>query len=285
MIGEGTAELRRLGTVVGELRKLPAFFRRDALVAWSYRAAFVTDWVGLLVQAFLFSFIGRLVDTSKLPTYGNTPTTYIGFVAIGIAIGVFVQTGLTQITAGLRQEQLQGTLESLLMTPTTPTTVQLGAVMYQLVYVPIRTAIFLLLIAVFADPHFQSGGVGPALVIMVAFIPFIWGLGVMSGATTITFRRGAGAFSLGVGLLTLASGAYFPLELLPHWLATVAGYNPMAEAIDGMREALLGGTGWDGVAHRVAVLLPWSAAAFAAGMVAFRRAVRRELSRGTLGLY
>lgn len=272
-------------TLVDEVRKLPAFLRRDLLVAWSYRTVFVSDWVGLIVQVLLFSLVGRLVNETKLPSYGGTQATYLEFVAIGIALGVFVQIGLTQVTAGLRQEQLQGTLESLLMTPTTPTTIQLGAVMYQLVYVPIRTGVFLLLLSLLTDVHFQSAGVAPAAVIMLAFIPFIWGLGVMNAAATLTFKRGAGAFALGAGLLTFASGAYFPVDLLPHWLATIAAHNPMAEAIDGMRSALIGGTGWTDVAQRLAIILPFSAVAFGLGIVAFRRAVRRELRRGTLGLY
>lgn len=272
-------------TLREELRKLSAFLRRDVLVAWSYRASFVSDWVGLLVQAVLFSFAGRLVDSSKLPVYGDMRVSYIQFVAIGIALGVFVQIALTQITTGIRQEQVQGTLESLLMTPTAPTTIQLGAVMYQIVYTPIRTAAFLLLIGVIANVHFAASGALPATALMLAFIPFIWGLGVMSSAAIITFRRGAGAFSLGTGLLTLASGAYFPLELLPHWLARAASYNPMAVAMQGMRLALIGGTGWSEVAHRVAVLLPCSAVALGLGTLSFRRAVARERRRGTLGLY
>jgi ABC-2 type transport system permease protein len=285
VIGGESVGLARGDTLLSEFRKLPAFLRRDLLVAWSYRTAFLSDWAGLLVQVLLFSYVGRIVDNAKLPTYGDAHATYLEFVAIGIALGVFVQIGLTQITAGLRQEQLQGTLESLLITPTSPTTIQLGSVMYQLVYVPLRTAVFLVLLAFAGNVRFEAAGAPPAAMIMLAFIPFIWGLGVMSAAATLTFRRGTGAFSLGVGLLTLASGAYFPLELLPHWLSTVASHNPMAVAIDGMRSALIGGTGWGDVPHRLAVVLPFSGGAFALGVLAFRRAVRRELRRGTLGLY
>jgi ABC-2 type transport system permease protein len=267
----------------GEVRKLPAFLRRDLLVAWSYRASFVTDWVGLIVQAFLFSFIAKLIDPDTMPTYGGTQATYIEFVAIGISLSVFVQIGLTSVSAGLRQEQLIGTLESLLMTPTATTTIQLGAVMYQLVYVPIRTAAFLFLIALTAGADFHASGLVPAAIILIGFIPFIWGLGVASAAAVLTFRRGAGAFAFGAGLLTIASGAYFPLDLLPHWIETLAKLNPMAIAINGMREALIGGSVT--VGSRLVVLVPASAVALGFGVFAFRRAVRREVRRGTLGLY
>lgn len=285
MIQVEPAPPSRLASFFGELRKLPAFLRRDVLVAWSYRASFVTDWVGLVVQAFLFSFIGKLIDADQLPTYGDTQATYIEFVAIGISLSVFVQIGLTSVSAGLRQEQLMGTLESLLMTPTAPTTIQLGAVMYQLIYVPIRTAVFLFLVAEIAGAHFYASGILPAVILLVAFIPFIWGLGVASAAAVLTFRRGAGAFGFGVGLLTIASGAYFPLDLLPHWISKLAGLNPMAIAINGMREALIGGSGSVGIASSLAVLVPASAATLGLGVLAFRRAVRRELRRGSLGLY
>jgi len=275
----------RSAALLGELRKLPAFLRRDFLIAWSYRMNFVTDWVSLFVQALLFSLIGKLIDPAKLPTFGHTHATYIEFVAIGISLGTFVQIGLTAVSAGLRQEQLAGTLESLLMTPTAATTIQLGAVMYQLIYVPIRTAAFLGLMALIAGANFSASGVLPASALLIAFMPFIWGLGVASAAAVLTFRRGAGAFAFGVGLLTIASGAYFPLRLLPHWLASLAGFNPMTIAINGMRAALIGGTGWSDVASRIGVLAPASAAALALGVFLFRRAVRRELRRGTLGLY
>ena len=72
-----------MSTFAGELRKLPAFVRRDFLVAWSYRLPFITDWIGLAFQALIFYFIGLMVDPSKLPTFGGEQTTYLAFAASG----------------------------------------------------------------------------------------------------------------------------------------------------------------------------------------------------------
>jgi ABC-2 type transport system permease protein len=269
----------------GELRKLPAFVRRDFLVAWSYRLPFITDWIGLAFQAFIFYFIGLMVDPTKLPTFGGEPTTYLAFAAVGIAISAFLTLALGRVSAGIQQEQLAGTLESLLMTPTSPATVQLGAVFYDLIYVPLRTAIFLVVIAVAFGLDFHANGVVPALVVLVVFIPFVWGLGVAAAGATLTFRRGAGAVGLGMTVLVLFSGAYYPLDLLPNWIASLAELNPITIAVNGMREPLLGGTGWDGVGKAVAVLLPLAFVSLVLGAVAFRSALRRERRRGTLGLY
>jgi ABC-2 type transport system permease protein len=101
----------------------------------------------------------------------------------------------------------------------------------------------------------------------------------------MTFRRGSGAVGLGMTVLVLFSGAYYPLDLLPSWMASLAELNPITVAVNGMREPLLGGTGWEGVGKAVAVLLPLAAVSLAVGAVAFRGALRRERRRGTLGLY
>ncbi|HSE81418.1 MAG TPA: ABC transporter permease [Gaiellaceae bacterium] len=274
-----------MSAFAGELRKLPAFVRRDFLVAWSYRLPFITDWIGLAFQAFIFYFIGLMVDPTKLPTFGGEPTTYLAFAAVGIAISAFLTLALGRVSAGIQQEQLAGTLESLLMTPTSPATVQLGAVFYDLIYVPLRTAIFLVVIAVAFGLDFHANGVVPALVVLVVFIPFVWGLGVAAAGATLTFRRGAGAVGLGMTVLVLFSGAYYPLDLLPDWIASLAELNPITIAVNGMREPLLGGTGWDGVGKAVAVLLPLALVSLVLGALAFRSALRRERRRGTLGLY
>jgi ABC-2 type transport system permease protein len=275
----------RVALARGELAKLPAFARRDFLIAWSYRAGFFSDWLGLLSQVVFLYFIGKMIDPSTLPTYGGEQSTYLEFVAVGIALGVFIQLGLQQVSTGVRQEQLMGTLESLLMTPTAVTTIQLGAVVYQLIYIPIRTTLFLVMIAVFFGLNFSASGIPPAMLILIAFIPFVWGLGLVSAAGTLTYRRGAGAVALLAGFLTLTSGAYFPLSVFPDWLADAAERNPIAVAVNGMRESLIGGADWSKTATDLAVLVPVGLVTVAVGILAFRLSLARERRRGSLGLY
>lgn len=277
--------LSRPRTVLGEAHKLSAFVRRDFLVAWSYRMGFFSDAANLVGQALVFSFISLMIDPDVLPTYGGNEVSYLEFASIGIALGVFVQFALTRVAVAVRGEQLMGTLESVLMTPTSPVTIQLGSVTFDLLYIPIRTMIFLGGIALVFGLHFQASGIVPAILILLAFIPFVWGLGVLSAAAILTFRRGAGLVGIGTLGLALVSGIYFPIDLLPAWLVRIAELNPIALAIQGMREALLGGApALDGV-RIAALLLPISLASLAVGMYAFRLAVRRELRRGSLGLY
>ena len=283
----GSESLGRVGwtTFREEIGKLPAFLRRDFLIAWSYRAGFFLDIITLLAQAVLFYFVGLLVDPRRIPSFGGAPTGYMAFVAVGIALSSLLNIGMGRMTAAMRNEQLMGTLESLLATPTSPTTIQVGLVLYDLVYLPLRTGVFLTMIALVFGVDFHLRGVGPAVAIMVALLPFIWGLGAASAAAVIAFRHTSALIGLGGYVLGVLSGAYFPLTLLPPWAEALSRLNPIAAALRGLREALLGGTGWEPALAQITFLVPISLLTWVAGMAAFRLAEARERRAGTLGLY
>jgi ABC-2 type transport system permease protein len=277
----------RKAAILEELRKLPAFFRRDLLVTWSYKLQFFTDWINLIGQVVVFYFVSGLVNPSAMPTYGDTQTSYLQFVTIGIAVTSFLQVSLARVTAAIRNEQLQGTLETLLLTPTAPATFQIGSAMYELAYVPVRVVLFLGFAAVIFGVHYNVAGLPETVAVLVVFVPFVWGLGVISAAATLTYRRGTSFVGAGASALTITSGAYFPVtafEKFPilNWLAL---HNPITLALYAIRNLLLGDWGWGQTLPVLAILLPVAAATLAAGVWAFRAALRREQRRGTLGLY
>jgi ABC-2 type transport system permease protein len=275
----------RLRALSEDLVKIPAFFRRDLLILWSYRTAFFSDWINMLVQVMVFYFLSRIIPADRLPEFGGRPTTYIQFVTVAIALTAFVSISLGRVTSAVNTEQNQGTLEALLMTPTASSTIQLGWVVYDLLYVPLRTAVFLLLMSVLLGVTLSPAGILPTVVMFIPFIPFVWGIGVMSAAAILTFRRGHGLIGMWVALLTLTSGAYFPVRYFPGWLQEVAEFNPMTRVLNGAREALLGHPDWSLVWGVVAPLLPLAAVTLTLGVFAFRLALARERRRGTLGLY
>ena len=63
---------------------------------------------------------------------------------------------------------------------------------FDLVYVPLRTGVFLVLVAVGFGLDFNLGGLPPATLVVLFFIPFVWGLGLISAAGTLTSPRRVG---------------------------------------------------------------------------------------------
>jgi len=280
--------IRRVGrvtTVRAEIRKLAAFLRRDLLVALSYRMSFVSDWIAMVVQVVVFNFVGRIVRPDAIPSFGGSRATYMEFVAVGIAVSSFMAIGLGRVNTAIRQEQVQGTLESLLLTPTALTTIQLGSVVYDIVYVPIRTSIFLVLTSLVFGTSYHWSGLPLVMVVLLPFIPFVWGLGVLAAAWTLTFKRGTGVIGLFATALALGSGTYFPTDVLPGWAESIFRYSPVTIALDACRRALLGGAGFVDILGDVLRLIPFAAVTLTAGVIAFRMALDRERRRGSLGLY
>ena len=268
-----------------ELRKLSAFVRRDFLVQWSYRLSFLTSFVGLFGGALIFYFIGKMVDPATIPTVGGKQVSYLEFAVVGMTLGGFVHLGLERVSAALRNEQLMGTLESLLTTPTSSQTIQVGSILFDLIFIPLRMGLLLLMLGLVFGLGLDIGGVPQALVLLVFFMPFVWGLGILAAAITLTFRRGAGMVGLAIAGLTLISGLYFPLALLPNWLETVSAANPLSIAASGLRDALLGDTGWGSIGGDILILLPLSIVSILVGAFAFKLALSRERRLGTLGAY
>ena len=268
-----------------EVAKLRAFVRRDWLIMLSYRVAFVSDLAALAIQVVVFAYIEKLVDPATMPTYSGIRADYLEFAVIGVMISLATGLALSRVATAVREEQMMGTLEAVLTTPTAPTTVQAGSAAFDLLFIPLRMAVLLLALALGFTLDFDPSGVLPSLAVLAGYLPFVWGLGLISAAAMITFRRGGGLIGAGVGALGIVSGAVFPLALLPGWLEAVAAVNPLAIAMETMREALIGGGGWESLPVEAALLAPMSIAALAAGALAFRAALARERRSGTLGLY
>lgn len=272
-------------TIAIEARKIGAFLRRDWFIVLSYRAAFLADWVSLLIQMVTFSYVAKIVDPSALPSVDGRQLEYLEYVAVGIAVTSFVQIALGRVVTTIRGEQLMGTLEALLLTPTAKVTLQAGIVAYDLLYVPIRTALFLLGAALFFGVDLRLSGLLPFLAVLAAFIPFVWGLGVTTAASVLAFRRGNAVTGLAAVALSLTSGAFFPLDLLPGWVQATARWNPARVALDASREAMLGTAGWDDVVGPVVKLALMAVLALTIGFSAFGFALAHERRRGTLGQY
>ena len=268
-----------------EIRKLSAFFRRDLLVAWSYRLAFVVDWINLFGQVLVFALVGRLIDPSALPIVDGSQISYVEFVVTGIAVTTFLQIALGRVINSIREEQLMGTLEALLMTPTSPATLQVGSMMYDLAYIPVRTILFLVLASAIFGADLNVGGFGPVVAILLVFIPFAWGIGMLGAAAVLTYRRGVNILTFGISLLMIGSNAYVPISVFPEWAQRAAAVNPVSIALYGSRQALLGDGGWDAAWHAIRLLFPIAVAALGVGIMGVRFALKRERRRGTLGLY
>src|SRR3982751_2222282 len=100
------------------MRAALAFLRRDFLITISYRTAFAMQLVAIFISVPMFYFMGRLVPSSTagyLERYGGS---YFEFLLIGAAITDYLTVSVRTFNDSLRESQLMGTLEIMLLSPT-----------------------------------------------------------------------------------------------------------------------------------------------------------------------
>jgi ABC-2 type transport system permease protein len=118
--------------------------------------------------------------------------------------------------------------------------------------------------------------------VLLATLLAFSGLGVLSAAYLLLFKRGNPAKWFILGVSSVAGGMLFPVNILPPWLQLVAYLNPVTYAMDAMRGALLNGAGIFSLAHPLLVLLAFAVVLLPSSLLIFSWSLRRTKVTGTL---
>lgn len=258
-----------------------ALTRRDFEIARSYRVAFVLDVFWGAIDVLFYFYFSKIVGIAPATDLDGAPS-YFAFALAGMAISVVILSATSTISNRIREEQLTGTLELTCGNPVRPAELALGTAAFPFLYAAVRVVVYLALGVAFLG--LEAGEVNWAGV--VAIVPLaalaMLGVGVLAAAATIVFKRGGSVVTVAVFAMTFISGALFPIDLLPEWLQPVGRAMPTAAALDGLRQALYGGSSvWPDaltLAGWTAVLLPLSLALFGMG-------VSKARAQGALAQY
>lgn len=224
-------------------RKLLAFLRRDFRIARSYRLNFLSQVFGIIITTFSFFLISKMFTGQhprSLEPYGGE---YFPFVLIGIALSDFMGTVSSSFANEIRNGQVVGTLESLLVTPTPIGTILFSAFIYRLLGTFLRISFFFVLgIYLFNVSFPEVNLLALLLSFVLTLIPLV-GLGLMSAGFILVFKQGnpiGGLLGLSSGLL---GGVVYPLSVLPAWLRPLSDLLPITHGLEAIRLVLLKGVG------------------------------------------
>jgi ABC-2 type transport system permease protein len=269
---------------VSRLRVVTAFIRRDFRIHTSYRLSFVLQMSTIFFFLTLYYFLSRIVDQKEFAARQDISGDYFGYAAVGLALLSILQVGLSSFSSKMREEQTTGTFEALMAAPTSPSLVVLSSAVYDLLrstafaFVLLGTAIVLFGLHLDTD----LGSLGVSAVALVGCLTLFASLGVAVAAFTVIFKQTAALSGMVVSGLALLGGVYFPIDVLPGALQTLAKILPFTWGLDVVRASLLGGNvdpaQLAGLFGSAAILLPIA-------VLGFTRAVRRARRTGTLAQY
>lgn len=259
-----------------------AYLERDFRVAWSYRASFFIQYLLMPLNLIGTRFLADLVgQPDALAPYGGD---YFGFALIGAALQVAMYPCITVFRGAVREAQVMGTLEAVLMTRTRPAHAVAYSGLYQLLQTSVQPLVIIPLVGFALGARFDWSNAPIALAMLVLVLIGFAGIGLCSAAFTIAFKQNE-PFSMGIlSVSTLLSGVIFPIDLLPEPLRLIGLALPLTHAAETIRGTFMDGASVTYLGWHIAVVAAY-AALLPLGLVAVSRAFEYARQRGSLGQY
>src|SRR5215212_11339980 len=272
-----------------DLRALLAVFRREWTIFRRYPSWIIGLFIWPLIFPMMYILTARALsgpDGSGMTVFMQTTGAhdFIGYIVIGTTVWMWQNIVLWDIGFSLRNEQMRGTLESNWLSPTWRFSYLLGQtgpqVISMLMFITITALEFGLLFGVRLN-----GSVWMILLMMLAAVPAVYGLGFAFASLVITIKEANAFVFLIRGLVMIFCGITFPISLLPGWMQVIANWLPQSYLIHGMRAAAFSNAGIHELAPYLIPLLLFGALWLVVGYFTFLWMERRARTTGAIGQY
>lgn len=195
--------------------------------------------IGALGQPILFwVFFGAGLGASFRPIGGPEGQTYAQYFFPGVVVLIVLFTAIFA-TISIIEDRREGFLQEVLIAPAPRWIMVLGKVLGGTLLALIQAWLFLLL-APAAGIELTAAGF-----LLATLVLFVLGVGLVSLGVTMAWRtdstQGFHAFmSIFLMPMWLLSGAFFPAEGSPPWLAWTIRLNPLTYGVAALRNVLEG---------------------------------------------
>jgi ABC-2 type transport system permease protein len=277
--------LQMLRTALTSLRTAWAFFKRDFLITASYKTAFAADALGIVFKVITFYYIGAVIKGSVAPSLSAYRHDYFGFLIIGIALLDFVHTSLDTFSVSIRDSQMTGTLEVVLLSPIQLPHMVIYSSLWPYVFTALRFATYIGTGVVLFHLQIAPAGILTALVVLLLTIFCFAPLGIICAAVIMLFKKGVWFQTLINGTSVLLAGVAYPVTVLPPWAAKASNYLPLTHSVTGMRQALLNGKSLFEIGPQLTALAAFAAVLMPLSLIVFQLSVSRTKQLGTLTQY
>lgn len=265
-------------------RPLAAFLRRDLIDATSYKVAFLSQVATLVSSLLTVYFLSRMVAGERIGALAPYGGDYFSFALIGVALADYLSVSLSGFSRGIRLAQTVGTLEAMLSTPASPTTIVIGSAAYQFLWSAARVLLYVLG-GLVLGASFPAVDVPAALVAVALSVVSFAAVGVLGAALILVLKAWDPVTALFAGLSFLVGGVLYPVASLPEVAQWAAWALPITHALEALRGALLLGRSVVDLAQPLGILAGFTALAVPLALWSFRRAVHHLRVNGSVSHY
>lgn len=230
-----------MSAVTYQIRASYAFVERNFNLVkryWTWEAVWL---IYSTAESLSVSFIGL-----GMGVIGAANPVDTGYLVLYLLIGNLVWRFLSQIfywiTDLINIERWEGTIEYTLMAPIQRLTHMAGQTIFSVAYSLIFTGVLLGATALVFKLDLSNANLMGGLVMLLAGSFSFIGIGIMASVFPLLFpERGSQMTHVFIALLLLVSGVYYPVEVLPGVLRSMAVFSPATYVLTGTRQSLLEG--------------------------------------------
>lgn len=248
------------GKALKEMCRVPSYFHRSLFYGPVWAATYFFS-----IRAFI----------------GNTEASdTIWPLLLGIGAWIWLHNTIWDLSNRLRAEKLRGTLDSVLVAPGSLIAWLLGSTfvvaLFHLATLALAFAILRLILGLPFRPHWLLMAVTCLLSSGV-----IWSFSLLGACATLYMRSPTNTLALVVDALLIASGAVYPVRLMPSWARTLSSLLPSTWVV----RAIQGSYGGTRAADALPVLVVLSGLTLSliiGSLLLMRATERRMRAHGTL---
>ncbi|AIQ64354.1 hypothetical protein PSTEL_15915 [Paenibacillus stellifer] len=207
---------------------------------WTFTLGHIIDGVYLvLVSYFSYVYLIKGDIDSRFAVYTGT-TDYVTFAIIGGALSLLSVSMMMNVSRALITEWREGTLETVLLSPSSRFGYFAGTVVQQLYRCMLELAAALI-VGVIAGLRLPHAEFLPVLTGILLYLLSCFSMGLLLGCVMLYTRDTYFVQNTLFALTSLLCGFQFPREYLPAILRTAGEVFPLTGALQGLRQSLLTG--------------------------------------------
>jgi ABC-2 type transport system permease protein len=207
---------------------------------------------------------------------------YMSFILLGAALSNFIGSVFWGMGYSLKNDMDAGVLESNWLAPVPRPLLLVGRTLNNLMVTAI-TSLAMLLVAGLIFGFHPTGNILAAFLTVLPMLIGLYGFGFIFAAIVMIMRDANTLVDVSDFLVSLFSGAQFPVRALPSFLLPIALALPLTYGFDAARGWLLHTQTIIPIQYEILLLVVFMFVMVVLGLVAFRALERRVRMKGTLG--
>ena len=261
---------------------IKTFFIRDMKIFASYKLLLFTTFFGIIMNAILFFYFSKLVDSSPNPYLNGS---YYMYVIYGVAATDLSVVVINRLNNEIRDYQLTGVIDSLLSSYHSDLKVLILSYPFGIFMALIRFFIYIFLASFISGQNiFDINNLPYLILIITLYIAVIIGIGLMAASITVLFKRGNPILYIYFFLSSSIGGVFFPPTVFPYYVQFVSELMPIKILLDILRDFQTGFQ-FINVGEKLLILLCYALIFLVSGFFLMKFSLRMARMKGQLTNY